>query len=176
MTDIDDNLEQQDEATSSKINKKRILIFLLPVLIVIGIAGGMYHALHTKTEEVSPQSYSVMPAPDDGSGQKDKMLIFYDLPEISTQIKTLDGSKEDVRIKISIELSKMEDVKAVEVLLSRLNDIIINHTSELTSDEINGANGLYWLKQELMYRINLVIEPIEIENLNFKSFEVKKNN
>ena len=105
-----------------------------------------------------------------------RLLIFYDLPEISAKIKTPDGSKQTAHIKINIELSQMEDIKTVETLLPRLNDIIISHTSELTSEEISGANGIYWLKEELLHRINLVTAPIKIENLNFKSFDIKKNN
>ncbi len=177
MADFDDDLDKlDDDGSSSKINKKKILIFLLPVLIVIGIAVGMYHTFGSKFEDKSNLPYSVVEKSDEGDSKAGKqLLIFYDLPEILTQIKTHDGTKEVVHIKISIELSNMEDIKTIEALLPRFNDIIINHTSELTSDEINGANGLYWLKEELLYRINLVAAPIKIENLNFKSFEVQKN-
>lgn len=177
MADFDDDLDKlDDEGSSSKINKKKILIFLLPVLIVVGIAAGMYHTFGSKSIDTAKLPYNVVQKTSETDGKAStQLLIFYDLPEISTQIKTHDGSKEIVHIKISIELSKMEDIKTIEALLPRFNDIIINHTSELTSDEINGANGLYWLKEELLYRINLVAAPIKIENLNFKSFEVQKN-
>lgn len=177
MADFDDDLDKLDEdASSSKINKKKILIFLLPVLIVIGIAVGMYHTFGSKFDDTGNLPYSIVEKTSETNGKAaTQLLIFYDLPEIITQIKTHDGTKETVHVKISIELSKMEDIKTVEAMLPRFNDIIINHTSELTSDEVNGANGLYWLKEELLYRINLVAAPIKIENLNFKNFEVQKN-
>lgn len=178
MTDFDDDLDKTDDNNaSSKISKKKILVFLLPVLIVIGIAVGMYHIFGTQTQETAGMPYSVMEKTSEGNGNaKKQLLIFYDLPEISTRVKTPDGSKQTAYIKISIELSQMEDIKAIDTLLPRLNDIIISHTGELTSDEISGANGLYWLKEELLHRINLVTAPIKIENLNFKNFEMKKNN
>lgn len=177
MTDFDDDLDKMDDNNaSSKISKKKILVFLLPILIVIGIAVGMYHIFGSKDQETAGMSYSVMEKSNEENGNaKKQLLIFYDLPEISVRVKTPDGSKQTAYIKISIELSQMEDIKAIETLLPRLNDIIISHTSELTSDEIGGANGLYWLKEELLHRINLVTAPIKVENLNFKNFEIKKN-
>ncbi len=178
MTDFDDDLDKLDDnASSSKISKKKILVFLLPVLIVIGIAVGMYHAFGTQSQDTDGLSYNIMEKSDTENGKAgNRLLIFYDLPEISAKIKTPDGSKQTAHIKINIELSQMEDIKTVETLLPRLNDIIISHTSELTSEEISGANGIYWLKEELLHRINLVTAPIKIENLNFKSFDIKKNN
>ena len=44
---------------------------------------------------------------------------------------------------------------------------------ELTEEEISGASGLYWLKEELLYRINLLIAPIRVNNINFKNFEIQ---
>lgn len=177
MTDFDDDLDKQDDDTpSSKISKKKILIFLLPILIVIGIAVGMYHIFGSNEPDPAGMPYSVMENAETENGKTgNQLLIFYDLPEIAAKIKTPDGSKQTAHIKINIELSQMEDIKSVETLLPRLNDIILSHTSELTTDEISGANGLYWLKEELLYRINLVTAPIKIENINFKSFEIKKN-
>lgn len=176
MTDFDDDLDKQgNDAPSSKVSKKKILVFLLPILIVIGIAVGMYHIFGTRNQDTAGMPYNIMEKSNQDSGKDGKqLLIFYNLPEISAQIKATDGSKQTVHIKINIELSNMEDIKTVETLLPRLNDIIISHTSELTSEEISGANGIYWLKEELLHRINLVAAPIKIENLNFKSFEVKK--
>ena len=76
-------------------------------------------------------------------------------------------------MKISVELSRVEDVAAIEAMVSRLTDIIIAHTIELTPDEVSGSNGLYWLKEELLYRMNLVAAPIKITNINFKNFEIQ---
>lgn len=173
MADIDDDIDNLDDGgAKSKLNKKKALIFLLPILIVIGVAVGFYHTFGNSNKDAGSANYSMVSKPGSGEGAEVKTLIFYDLPEIHTQIKTDGRLKEYANIKISIELSNVEDIKTIEALLSKFNDIIITHTSELTSDEISGADGLYWLKEELLYRINLVAAPIKIENLNFKSFEV----
>lgn len=178
MTGFEDEIDDPNDENGRKaVSKRKVLLFLLPLLIVIGVSVGLYHTFGNSLKDVPGLSYSVVEKQElvDGKNEN-KTLVFYDLPEISSRIRTGDGRKEIVKIKISIELSRVEDIKTIEGLLPKLSDIIINHTSELTSDEINGANGLYWLKEELLYRINLVTAPIKIENLNFKAFEVQQKN
>lgn len=177
MAEFDDDIIDDDigHENKSTLNKKKALVFLLPVLIVIGIAVGFYHNFGKDNESNISGNYTTVTknGEDSGSGQT---TIFYDLPEIRSQIKTDGKIKENVNIKITIELSSQEDIIVIESLLSKLNDIIIAHTSELTSNEISGTEGLYWLKEELLHRINLVTDPIRVENINFKSFEVQKAN
>ena len=54
----------------------------------------------------------------------------------------------------------------VQAMTPRLTNAILNHTIELYIEEIEGTTGLYWLKEELLYRFNLVASPIKIKNLN----------
>lgn len=178
MAEFDDDITDDDNGYENKstLNKKKALIFLLPVLIVIGIAVGFYHNFGKDDDNDINGSYTTVTKAGGDNSSGDKTTIFYDLPEIRTQIKTDGKIKENVNIKITVELASQEDIKTIENLLSKLNDIIIAHTSELTSNEISGTEGLYWLKEELLHRINLVTDPIRVENINFKSFEVQKAN
>ena len=77
-------------------------------------------------------------------------------------------------LKLNLELSGIENVKTIEVLSPKIKDAVIAHTIELSPDEISGASGLYWLKEELLYRINLITAPVKINNLNFTTFEIQK--
>ena len=47
---------------------------------------------------------------------------------------------------------------------------------ETYPEEIETAQGLYWLKEDLLYRINLVTKPLKISNINIKMFEIKGTN
>lgn len=172
--DEDNDILDENEVPKNKINKKKILVFLLPVLIVIGSIVSFYSVLNKKfsAPEVLPYNVVQQTGTADGAG---KFLIFYDLPEISTQIKDVNGEKNFVKIKINIELSSVEDAKKVEELMPKITDAIISYTKELNAEEVNGSSGLYWLKEELLYRINLIVSPVNVSNLNFKNFEIQKN-
>ena len=56
----------------------------------------------------------------------------------------------------------------------RLTNAVLNHVVELYLEELEGSTGLYWLKEELLYRFNLVAAPVKIKNLNFSVFELEK--
>lgn len=171
MAEFDDNDRLDNEEEPQEVNKKKILLFLVPALIAIGIAVGLYHTFGSSFNDVQGLPYDVLE--QDGKEGK-QSTIFYDLPEISAPLQNAAGGNDIVRFKISLELSGKEDVKKVEVLLPRFYDIILSHTRELRSEEVSGAEGLYWLKEELLYRINLVSSPVKITNINFKSFEIQK--
>lgn len=170
MAEFDD-LDTQDEEETKEVNKKKILLFLLPGLIAIGIAVGLYHTFDSSFNDSKGVPYGVLEQTEE---EKKQSIIFYDLPEITAPIRNMQGENDIVSIKLGIELSNPEDVKKIEVLLPRIYDIILAHTRELRTEEVNGSEGLYWLKQELLYRLKLAAAPIKIENINIKNFDIQK--
>lgn len=175
MPKIDDDiLDSENENANGKIDKKKILIFLLPILIVIGLIVSFYSVFSQKINSADNLPYSIVNKPASDGENSEKTLIFYDLPEISVQVKNSAGGNDIAKIRLSVEISSIEDIKIVEGVMPQINDAVIAHTIELTSDELSGANGLYRLKDELLYRINLITDPVKVSNVNIKSFEVQK--
>ncbi len=178
MVNLDDDFDADSEAEESKnkLDRKKILMFLLPALIAIGLVVSFYSVLSKKTSTNTNMSYAVVERPvnnEDGTSQN-KVSILYDIPEINVRITDKVGTPQDVSLKINLELTNVDDVKIVEGLLPKIMDAVIAHTVELTPDEISGSNGLYWLKEELLYRINLIVSPVVVSNLNFKAFNLDK--
>lgn len=179
MANLDDDLDAENEGDENrkKIDRKKILIFLLPVLIVIGLVVSFYSVFSKKVSSPENLAYSVIEraaAPDAGDQSKPTILILYDIPEINVQIKDDTGGTENVKLRLNIELTNMDDVKTIEALMPKIIDAVIAHTIELTPEEISGSNGLYWLKEELLYRVNMIVSPVVVTNLNFKTFGIEK--
>lgn len=178
MVNIEDDFDADSDAEESKtkLDRKKILMFLLPALIAIGLVVSFYSVLSKKTSQDTNLSYAVVERSvngDDGTAQN-KVTILYDVPEVNVRITDEVGTPQNVSLKINLELSSVEDVKIVEGLMPKIIDAVISHTIELTPDEISGSNGLYWLKEELLYRINLIVSPVVVTNLNFKAFNLDK--
>jgi flagellar basal body-associated protein FliL len=72
-----------------------------------------------------------------------------------------------------MELSSVDEIQTITTLTPRINDIIISHLVEITPEEISGSEGIYALKSELLHRINLVISPVILRNLNITSIDVQ---
>ena len=178
MANFEDDLDQDEEDGESrrKIDRKKILVFLLPALIVIGLVVSFYSVFNQKLNSQTQLSYSVVEKPATEENGPVQTLVLYDMPEINVQIRDAAGDAQNIKLRLNIELDNAENIRTVEALMPKIIDTVIAHTVELTPDEISGANGLYWLKEELLYRINLIVDPIVVSNLNFKTFEINKEN
>ena len=62
----------------------------------------------------------------------------------------------------------------IQAMTTRLTNDVLGHIIELYVEEIDDSTGLYWLKEELLYRFNLVAAPVKIKNINFSIFELEK--
>ena len=158
-----DELNTNIDVLSPK--RKKLMLLLLPLLVVIGLSVGIYFAINKKYDSLSGNYHIIQYDKDASAGT----TVFYDLPELKTSVQG-----HELRLKINLELSSIEDLQVIQALTAKLTDAIINHTIELTFEEISGSSGLYWLKEELLYRFNLVATPVKIKNINFSIFELQK--
>lgn len=174
MANLDSDIDTDEEASvalDSKLSKKKLMFILLPALIIIASIGFYYKARNDK-ENAAPLNYSIIQ--NTGEDAVSAYTILYDLPEIEVRLQTATPPQQLLRIKINIELSGVENIPTIDALVAKLSDAVLAHTSGLNAEEVNNSEGLYWLKRELLYRINLITAPIKITNLNFKNFEIVK--
>ena len=177
MTNIEDNIENGLEtdteisASTSRLSKKKLLLIVVPIVAAIGVFG-FYYTSSQSQQATSTSNYSIIHHPSEDGKGTDSYTIFYDLPEVSIKLHNTSNKEQIAKIKLSIELSKIEDITTIETITSKLTDAIIAHTIELTPEEIDNSEGLYWLKEELLYRMNLIASPVKISNLNFSTFEI----
>ena len=73
-----DELEKQeeDDELTSKVSKKKILLFLLPVLIAIGIAVGLYHTFQSSFNETKGLPYNIIEQDGNNTSGEKQTLIF----------------------------------------------------------------------------------------------------
>lgn len=169
IEDNDIDTENPPAAEPLHPNRKKIMVVLLPLLIVIGVSVGVYLA-YNKSYDSLNIDYSIVQY---DKSAPENITAFFDLPEIKTSVKGADRD-HDLRLKVNLELSSIEDLKIIEAMTPRLNDAVLSHVIELNFDEVSGSSGLYWLKEELLYRLNLAAAPVKIKKINFNVFELQK--
>ena len=172
--DFEDDDQEPEKELLKPFNKKKVLLYVLPIVVIIGLVVSFIIVFTKKDADLGGEYRIISSSNEDGSSSK--ITVFYSLPELMANLRTSDGKTTTVKLKLSIELSSVDDIKTIEALLPRINDTLLAHIVELTPDELSGANGLYNLKRELLYRINLLTDPIKVSNLNFKTFDIQKNN
>jgi len=174
--DLDDELDEDGEdedeegGSSDGGGKKKLFIIVgLALLLVVGGAAAAYF-----TGLMQPLIDMI----GGGKQQAEEEVIaqdaiFYDLPELLVNLSTAGRKSTFLKIKISLELVKPEDVPKVESVMPRIIDNFQVYLRELRVEDLKGSAGMYRLREELLKRVSAAIAPAKINDVLFKEMLVQ---
>lgn len=164
--------EDGEEGSQKGGRRKLLLIVALAFLLVIGGVGASWWmgfldpviALlgGTKTEE-SEETVPVVAAE----------AVFFDLPELLVNLNTGGRKSTFLKIRISLEVSSLDDVARVEQIMPRIIDNFQVYLRELRVDDLKGSAGMYRLREELLTRVSAAVAPAKINDVLFKEMLVQ---
>lgn len=176
--DMDDDYDDADGDESGqpeKSKKKLLVIVLLAVLLLVGGLGGAYFAglADPVVAMFSSEPEVQAPASEAAGPGEVKAAVFYDLPEMLVDLST-DGRKRTfLKIRVSLELSSPTDVLTVEAVMPRIIDNFQVYLRELRLEDLQGAEGVYRLREELLVRVNQAVTPARVEDVLFKEMLIQ---
>ncbi|ATC31429.1 flagellar basal body protein FliL [Caulobacter vibrioides] len=89
-------------------------------------------------------------------------IVFYTLPDIVVNMQTADGKSTFLKLKLTFELPDEETADELTPNLPRLQDMFQTFLRELRPEDLNGSQGTYQLRVELLRRVNLVAAPAKV--------------
>jgi flagellar protein FliL len=89
-------------------------------------------------------------------------VIFYTLPDIVVNMQTADGKSTFLKLKLTFELPDEDTAEELTPNLPRLQDMFQAFLRELRPEDLNGSQGTYQLRYELLRRVNLVAAPAKV--------------
>jgi flagellar FliL protein len=89
-------------------------------------------------------------------------VVFYTLPDIVVNMQTADGKSTFLKLKLTFELPDQETADALTPNLPRLQDMFQTFLRELRPEDLNGSQGTFQLRVELLRRVNLVAAPSKV--------------
>jgi flagellar FliL protein len=165
----DDDLSTDGLPRKKFSGKKLVLFVILPLVLLIGAGAGIYFSgvldmlLGKKHEE------HVEEKPPEVEGPP----VFYDLPDMLVNLNSTGKRPAFLKIKISIQVSKREDIPAVEHVLPRIVDNFQVYLRELRLEDLKGSAGMYRLRQELLLRITAAAYPVKVKDVLFREMLVQ---
>ncbi|MBF0392913.1 MAG: flagellar basal body-associated FliL family protein [Alphaproteobacteria bacterium] len=161
-------------AKSGGGGKRLILLIVLPILLVIGLAAGAYFSgiadpLLNMFSGGGEKEEQPPPPPTGGV----MAAIFYDLPEMLVNLNTAGRRQNFLKIRVSLELTDPLDVPKVEAVLPRIVDNFQVYLRELRMEDLQGAAGMYRLREELLTRVNAAVKPAKVSDVLFKEMLVQ---
>jgi flagellar FliL protein len=164
--------------------KKLLLLIVLPLVLVLGGAAAAYFtgladpllAMFNKKPAAEQTASGELPKSEGEKGAATATAtpsVFYDLPEMLVNINTAGRSKNFLKIRVSLELVNEADVNRVESVLPRVTDNFQVYLRELRLEDLQGAAGVYRLREELLNRVNAAVRPTQVKDVLFKEMIVQ---
>lgn len=158
--------EEGEGAPPSKGKKKLFIIIGLVFLLVFGGIAGAYF-----TGLLDPVLVLILgePVPEEGEAEEAKIVggVYYELPELLVNLNTAGRKSSFLKIRISLEIDAPEDIPRIEQIMPRIIDNFQIYLRELRIEDLQGAAGMYRLREELLARVSAAAAPIRVKDVLF---------
>lgn len=158
------------EPSKKKFSGKKIVLFIvLPLLLVIGGGGGAAYFLGLFGSDEEEHEL----AAEEAEAEVEPQIIFFDLPEILVNLSSTGKKETYLKIRISLELDDPTAPVELEPMMPRIIDSFQVFLREMRVEDLRGSAGMTRLKEELLRRINLSVQPIHVRDVLFKEMLVQ---
>ncbi len=176
--DGEEKPEGEDAATEEggkkKFAGKKLIIFIvLPILLLVGAGAGLYFSGMLDSMLGVEHPAEGEEAAESDEPKKIENFVFYDLPEIIVNLSASGRKNTFMKISVSLQLEKQEEVAELEKITPRIVDKFQVYLRGLQVEDLQGSAGIYRLREELLARVNVVTQPVKIHDILFKEILIQ---
>ena len=158
-----------------KLSRKMLMFVVAPAVGVLLLAVGAYFFLFSGGDEkVATAEGAQGAAHGEGAAAEAPHHVFYDIPDILVNVSAGD-KPAFLRLSDSLELEGTgEEAKAaIERVVPRVVDQLQTYLRELRVEDLSGSAAMFRLKEELLRRVNLAVEPAHVKDVLFREMIVQ---
>lgn len=159
------------------LSKKMLMFVVAPVVALLLIGGGAYFFLFSGGEEkVAEGEHGEAGAHGEAKAEEVHHPIFYDVPDILVNVSTGGDKPAFLKLAVSLELEGEEEeaTKAqIEPVVPRVVDQLQTYLRELRVEDLSGSASMFRLKEEILRRVNLAVEPVKVKDVLFREMIVQ---
>lgn len=152
------------EAGTAKGGKRKLLLLAVPVVLAAIGAGLWFSGILPK---LLGKGGEAQHAAAEGVPAAPHVPVFFDMPEIVANMNATGRRASYIRLRSKLELSKPEDVAAVQAAMPRLLDLYATYLREMRPEELRGSAGTQRLREELIARASLAAAPARVTDVLF---------
>ena len=78
-----------------------------------------------------------------------------------------------LKIRVSLELTRADDVAKVQAVMPRIVDNFQVYLRELRMEDLKGSAGMYRLREELLTRVKAAAHPAKVNAVLFKEMLIQ---
>jgi flagellar FliL protein len=168
-----------------KLSGKKILMIgagaFISLLVIVGamtLFGGdddpedVEDAQMAEMAEDAAERRAQVEAEQDKSTEELRTL-FVELPDQMYNLNTGGDGNSFLKARITLEIDRESFRADLEVKMPRILDEFNVYMRELRPEDLDGAAGLFRLKEELLMRINQAVAPTRVKDVLFQEFLVQ---
>src|SRR5271163_614213 len=161
-------------STRKRLSGKKLVLFvILPVLLVVGAAAGLWFsgALSGLTGGESKAT----PEQAAAAGPVTGGPIFWPAKpmELLVNLRTDSPRPSFLKLSVSLELERAEDGVKIADVMPRVTDTLQVYLRELRADQLQGSAGLLRVREELLARINAAVRPVRVKDVLFNEMLIQ---
>jgi flagellar FliL protein len=92
-------------------------------------------------------------------------VVFYTLPPIVANMQSSDGRATYLKLKLTFELPNEAAAETVTANGPRLQDAFQALFRELRIEDLQGSQGSYQVRMEILRRVNLIVAPTRVNSV-----------
>jgi flagellar FliL protein len=161
-----------------KLSRKTLMFVVAPAVLVLLLGAGAYFFLFSGGEEpvvAEGEHGAAVTGEAAAHGEEAPHPVFYDVPDILVNVSA--GSEKPAFLKLSVSLElEGEEVAAkaaIEPVMPRIVDQLQTYLRELRVEDLSGSAATFRLKEELLRRVNLAVEPVKVKDVLFREMIVQ---
>jgi flagellar protein FliL len=158
-------VEAGHEAKAEKKKRSMLPLIIIAVLVIAAGAAGSYMFLVPK-------------GPKTEAKEEKKTAVFLDIKDLLIGIvpdmaQTTIGTTRLLKLHVALEIADPKDLPAIQALQPRIEDVFQVYLREMRPVDFQGSAAMIRLKDELLKRVNLAVQPRHIDAVLIKELLVQ---
>ncbi len=168
--DEDEVADEEESGGGGFGGKKLILFIVLPILLIGGAGAGVYFSGLLDSflgaapeEEVKEEEVKEAETPGH----------YIDLDEMLVTLASKGRKQSFLKLRVSLEIGDPLEEPRVTTVMPRIIDNFQVFLRELRVEELQGSQGIYRIKEELLSRVNAATHPVKVKDVLFREILVQ---
>jgi len=161
----------EGESSGKKFGKKKVILFAaIGLVVLLGAGAGVYFS------GLLGGGHDEKTASAEGAESEPAAPVtahYLDLDEMVITLGGVGRKSSFLKMRLSLELASPEDEIRIKAIMPRIVDNFQVFLRELRIEELQGSQGLYRVKEELLARVNAASHPTKVRDVLFREMLVQ---
>ncbi len=154
--------DQADKTTEPAKKPRRAKLILAVAGALLLLAGGGAAAFFMG---IMPTGSAAVAEQDAQAESAHEDIVFVDLPELLVNLNATGKRLHFLKLATALEVSGEDQAAVVRQFVPRILDSFHMYLRAITPEELQGSEGVYRLKEELLVRTNEAVRPAQVRDV-----------